>query len=166
MGPDTYLLDHTGDKLYTNNDKERLFTNICDRVYSEDNDFDDNDKVLYSKVTAMHRTYPYDNAYPARLTGFSPLDCLISSSGLAAAIKRGRPTCPKGGRINKTINSYLRHSALFRLRATINPALSAGKFPDGFKQAEMQMIPKVGKPPTRTRELPSHLPFRGPKEGT
>ena len=44
-GPSTYLLDHTGEKLFTDNDKERLFTNIWDHVYSEDynNDFDDND---------------------------------------------------------------------------------------------------------------------------
>ena len=46
--PDTYLLDHTGENLFTNNDKERLFTNIWDQVYSEDydNGFNDKDQML------------------------------------------------------------------------------------------------------------------------
>ena len=120
-------------------------------MYREDydDDFDDNDQVLDYMATAVHRTYPYENADPARLTGSSPMDCLISSCELAAAIKRGRPTCPGGSKINKTILSYLPDSTLSRLRAILNAALSAGYFPDGFKQAEMRMIPKAGKPPTR-----------------
>ncbi|XP_063850376.1 uncharacterized protein LOC135094309 [Scylla paramamosain] len=40
----------------------------------------------------------------------------------------------------------LTDSALFQ--AIFNAALSAGYFPDGFKQAEMRMIPKAGKPLT------------------
>ena len=62
-------------------------------MYSEDYDnyFDNNDQVLDYMAIAVHRTYPYDNADPARLIGSSPLDCLISS-WLAAALKRGRPT--------------------------------------------------------------------------
>ena len=134
--PNTYLLDHTNDKLLTNNYKERLFTNICDHVYSQDydNDFDDNDQVLNYMATAMDRTYPYNNADPARLTGSSPLDCLISSCKLAPAIKRGRPTCPGESRINKTIFSYLPDSALSRVRAILNAALFAGYFSNGFKQ--------------------------------
>ena len=120
-------------------------------MYSEDYDnyFDNNAQVLDYMAIAVHRTYPYDNADPARLTGSSPLDCHISSCELAAAIKRGRPTYPGGGKINKTIISYLPDIALSRVRAILNAALSVGYFPDGFKQAEMRMIPKAGKPPTR-----------------
>ena len=119
-------------------------------MYSKDydNDFDDNDQVLDYMANAVHRNYPYDNADPARLRGSSPLDCLISSCELTAALKRGRLTCPEGSKINKTIISYLPDSALSRLRAILNVAPSAGYFTDWFKQAEMRMITKTGKPPT------------------
>ena len=100
-------------------------------------------------TAAVQRTYPYPQAAPARLTGSSPMDCFILSCELAAAIKRGRPTCPGGSKINKNIISYLPDSALSRLRAILNAALSAGYFPDGFKQAEMRIMPKAGKSPTR-----------------
>ena len=59
-------------------------------MYSKDydNDFDDNDQVLDYMGNAVHRNYPYDNADPARLRGSSPLDCLISSCELTAALTR------------------------------------------------------------------------------
>ena len=120
-------------------------------MYSKDydNDFDYNDQVLDYMANAVHRNYPYDNADPDRLTGSSPLVYLISSCELTAAVKRGRPTCPEGSKINKTIISYLPGSVLSRLRAILNAAPSACYFTDGFKQAEMRMIPKASKPPTR-----------------
>ncbi|XP_045117854.1 uncharacterized protein LOC123508314 isoform X2 [Portunus trituberculatus] len=46
-------------------------------------------------------------------------------------------------------------SAFSRLRDIFNAALSAGYFPNGFKQAETRMIPKAGKPPTRPENYPS-----------
>ena len=97
MGPDTYLLDHTGDKLFTNNDKERLLTKIWDHIHNEDydNDFDNNYQVLNYMATGVQRTYPYNKVDPARLTG-SSLDCLMPSCELAVAVKRGRPSCPGG----------------------------------------------------------------------
>lgn len=150
-GPDAYLIDTTGNKKFTNEEKEHLFTSIWDRVYREDydDDFDNNDHVLDYMAHAVYRTFPFDSADPARLTGTSQLDCFISAQELAAAIKRGKPTSPGGSKINRTILSHLPASALARLRAIFNAALSAGYFPDGFKQAEMRMIPKAGKTPTR-----------------
>ena len=150
-GTDTYLVDSTGDKKFTNADREQLFTSLWDQVFREDydDDFDDNDRVLDYMADSTYRTIPYATADPTRLTGTSPLDCFISAQELTAAIKRGKPTCPGGSKINSTILSYLPDSALSRLRAIFNAALSAGYFPDSFKQAEMRMIPKAGKPPTR-----------------
>ncbi|MPC44696.1 RNA-directed DNA polymerase from mobile element jockey [Portunus trituberculatus] len=99
-------------------------------------------------ATAVQRTYPFDNDEPAHLTGTSPLDCVISAQELDAAVKGGRPTCPGGSKINRTILLYLPNSAFTRLWAIFNAALSAGNFPNEFKQAEMRMILKAGKVPT------------------
>ena len=55
----------------------------------------------------------------------------------------------ESSKINRIMLSNLPDSALDRLRAIFNAALSAGYFPDSFKEAEMRMIPKPGKVPTR-----------------
>ena len=65
--PDTYPVDNIDDKLFTNNDKERLFTTIWDRIYSEDYDnaFNNNHQELDYMASAVQQTYPYNNPDPA-----------------------------------------------------------------------------------------------------
>lgn len=148
---DAYLTDANGARHYSARDKERLFTPIWERVFDgedDPNDLDDNEAVLNYMNVNLHRTRAFDRADPARLTGNAPLNCLISSWELAGSIK-GKSTCPGVSKINKTILSHLPDSALARLRAIFNAALSAGYFPHAFKEAEMRMIPKAGKDTTR-----------------
>ena len=96
-----------------------------------------------------HRVSPFNEADPSRLSGDSPLGCLISSEELKAAIRSSKSSCPGGSKINKTIIENLPDCALGRLRCVLTAALSAGYFPDGFKAAEMRMIVKPGKVPTQ-----------------
>lgn len=47
--------------------------------------------------------------------------------------------------MNNIILSHLPNSALNQLRDIFNASLSAGYFPDRFKEVEMRMIVKCGK---------------------
>ena len=148
---DSYLETDNGQRVFTDSDKGRLFSNIWGRVYTDnfDDDFDENEPVLDYMTNNTHRAQPHDRADPARLTGDTLLDCRISSEELAHAIKGGRTTSPGGSGIDRTILSYLPQAATRRLLEIFNAALSAGYFPTAYKGAVMRMIPKAGKVLTR-----------------
>lgn len=97
----------------------------------------------------LYRTTPHGTADSARLTGASHLDCKISTEESGAAITSSKTTAPASRRINKLILSHLPGCALQRLRDIFSAALSTGYFPYGVKGAQMRLIPKPGKPPTR-----------------
>ena len=151
-GPDSFLIDNDGQRHYTNKDKERLFTAKWTQVFQDDdddNDFANNDIVFEFLRANGHRISPHAGADPSRLSGTSLLDSLISSEELKFAIRSSKSTCPGGSKINKTVLTHLPDCSLDRLRGIFNAALSAGYFPDRFKEAEMRMIVKSGKDPTR-----------------
>ncbi|KAG0702596.1 hypothetical protein GWK47_025047 [Chionoecetes opilio] len=110
----------------------------------------------------LRRSTPYESADPTRLGGASELDCLISSGELRGVLRRSRSSCPGVSGINKAILSYISGLAMDRLRDILNAALSAGYFPDRFKEADMRMLIKGGKAPTRPDSL-SHSPWRFPE---
>ena len=116
---------------------------------NNDEDFEDNDNVLNYLRQNGNRLTPHQAADPARLTGATAMDCLISSEELRAAVRGSKATAPGHSAINKTILSHLPDQAMGRLRDILNAALSAGYFPDGFKGAEMRMIVKSGSDPSR-----------------
>lgn len=147
---DTYLSDQNGQRHYTDIGKETIHTSIWENVFQAEEDGDvDNDEVLDFLRVNLERTTPYGSADPARLTGASTMDCRISTQELVRAIRKSKNTCPGSSGINKTILSHLPECALGRLRAIFDAALSAGYFPDLFKEAEMRMVAKPGKVPTR-----------------
>ena len=148
----TYLLDDHGVKQHKDSDKERLFTDIWEGVFGEDNDIDNNlnHDIVHDFLTINeHRTHTHATADPARLDGGSYLTCGVSAEELRRAVRASRPTAPGSSGINRILMSNLPDGALYRLRDIFNAALSAGYFPDGLKAAEMRMIPKPGKVLTR-----------------
>ena len=151
-GPDSFLTDNDGQRHYTNTDKERLFISKWTQIFQDDdddNDFANNDIVFEFLRENGHRISPHVGADPSRLSGTSLLDSLISSEELKYAIRTSKSTCPGGSKIKKTMLAHLPDCALDRLRGIFNAVLSAGYFPDHFKEAEMRMIVKSGKVPTR-----------------
>ena len=56
-----------------------------------------------------------------------------------------KKTCPGQSGINKTIMKKLPAVAIEKLRGIYNAALTAGYFPDKFKEAVIRLIPKHGK---------------------
>ena len=147
----TYLVDDQGTKHHSAPEKERLFTDIWEQVFQNDNDIDtDNADIVHDFLTnSFHRTQPHATADPERLRGDSDITCRISAGELRRAITISRPTAPGSSRINKALLSHLPDGALYRLRDIFNAALSAGYFPDGLKQAEMRLLPKPGKDASR-----------------
>lgn len=149
-GPDTYLVDDNGQKQYSDSSKEKLLTPVWRSVFQENEDGqDDNDNVLDYLRRNTDRLSPHEMADPDRLTGDSALSCRISLEEIRNTFRRGRPTAPGSTKINKTVLQHLPESALKRLKDIFNASLSAGYFPDSFKKAEMRMIVKPGKDPTR-----------------
>lgn len=146
-GPDSYLIDNNGQKAITDNEKERLFTPIWETVFKDEVDDNDIDNVLQYITENLHRTTPYNTADLARLEGTTPLNCRVTLQEVTRAIGK-KATCPGSSGINRTIIYHLPLPAMKRLRDILNSTLSAGYFPDLFKEAEMRMIPKPGKVPT------------------
>ena len=108
-----------------------------------------NNDIVFEFLRANgHRISPHAGADPSQLSGISLLDSLISSE-LKYAIRSSKSTCPGGSKINKTVLPHLPDCALDQLQGIFNVALSAGYFPDRFKEAEMRIIVKSGKDPTQ-----------------
>ena len=58
-----------------------------------------------------------------------------------------RKTAPGNSGINKTIMTKLPHTAIVTLSHIFNATLSAGYFPDVWKESTIRLIPKTGKDP-------------------
>jgi len=147
-GPDSYLIDADGQKLFSPEDKEHTHRRIWEQTYQNNIDNDENNnnrQVLNYLTNNLHRTRPLDAADRIRLAGDSPLSCLISSQEIREVIRSSGRTCPGNSGINRSILMHLPDSAIHRLRDIFNAVLSAGYFPDKFKEAEMRMVPKQGK---------------------
>lgn len=158
-GPGFHLSDQN---VHSPSAKERSHKDIWQQVLENgdnNDDSDENKRVLNFLTDNIQRTKPHDTADPVRLSGKSPLTCLISAHELAHAIWHSKTSCPGKSGIKKTVLSHFPDSALCRLREIFNASLSAGYFPDWFKAAEMWMITKAGKPPTRPESYrPNSLP--------
>lgn len=149
-GPETYLVDDNGQKHHSEKCKESLLTPVWRSIFQEnEDDEDDNEEILEYLRRNSDRLSPHESADPDRLTGDSALSCRISMEEIKNTFRRGRPTCPGSSKINKTVLQHLPEPALNKLKEILNAALSAGYFPDSFKKAEMKMIVKPGKDPTR-----------------
>ena len=155
-GPDTDLTDDQGRRLSSEEEKERVHTARWRRVFSDDPDDDDsdydddNDNVVRTFLNAnVARLSPHATADPARFTGDAALACRISAQEVRGALRGSKATAPGQSGINKLILSRLPDSAMERLTAIMNASLSAGYFPDQWKEAHMRMICKPGKPPAR-----------------
>ena len=94
----------------------------------------------------LHRTIPYDNTDLSRLDT-DVTDSLITAEEVKNIINKLKKTSPGKSGINKKILTHLPDNAIKRLTNIYNNTLSAGYFPDKWKQAILRLIPKEGKSP-------------------
>ena len=136
-----YLKDRDGQKIYTNEDKERLFREHWDSIFTDDglldNDFTDN---ITDYVCANDRILrPHAIANLNRLNeDFPP----ITMTELTTALKtfKDKSPGPTNIRLRQLLN--LPDNMTKALLPIFNITLSIGYFPDTFKKATMIFIPK------------------------
>lgn len=126
-----------------------LHTDNLRNVFQDNDEDDDNDIVLNYMADNARRTKPHETTDLSRLTGDAGLNCFIMTNELTYDIRSIKTTCPDMNIINKTTVSHLPEDALNRLRKICNSVLFTGHFRGRFKEAEMRMIAKPGKDPTR-----------------
>lgn len=127
----------------------RLDTTNWERVFQEDDDFNEDSDVLNYLAGNEDMTFPFQQADLTHFQVNTSLDCLISTKELTDVLRSSKATCPGSSRINKTILAKLPAPAIRRRRDIYNDVLSARYLPDLLKEAEMQMVVKLGKVPTR-----------------
>ena len=142
-----YIKNTNNIKIYSNEGKEEIHRKYWEKVFDvEIEDDNTTEKVLEHLQHNLHRTTPYDNTDQSRLnTGNT--DTVITEDEVKNIIKKLKKTSPGKSGINKVILTHLPDNAITRLTNIYNNTLSAGYFPDRWKQAILRLIPKVGKSP-------------------
>lgn len=148
-----YLIDHQGRKVHDTQGQLSLFTNLWRDIFQisddENEDFDeDNERtVLHFLDDNRDRILPHDTADYSRLTN-NPLTRRITVDELKTVVTKMKSTAPGLTGINKQVIMECSQSMIERLIDIFNASLSAGYFPDKFKEAVLVMIPKPGKTDT------------------
>ena len=146
-----YMINIHGNKVYTNNEKEKIFREHWEKIYNitdEDNEEFDEDherRVLQELNERMHRTIPYNAADPTRLQENNTLTRKITEYEITNTIKSMKNNAPGESGIKKPALENLPPIAIKTLQNILNAALSAGYFPDRLKKAMIKFIPKEGK---------------------
>lgn len=144
-----YLLDADNRKHYTSQDQEKIHREVWKDVFRDDVEEDEEnetDTTVRNFLEAnADRLTPYHTSDLTRLNSENPLTELISDNEVHQIIKQLRKTCPGHSGINKTILSHLPRNAISRLTLLYNSTLSAGYFPDRWKESIIRLIPKSGK---------------------
>lgn len=148
-----YLLDSTNTRHYTPQQQEELHREIWQEVFRDDVEDDGEDETITTVKEFLdanrERITPHHTSDLSRLNGENPLTDRITTEEINFIIKRLRKTCPGQSGINKTILSHLPLCAIERLAEIYNSTLSAGYFPDIWKESVLRLIPKPGKPSTQ-----------------
>lgn len=148
--PPLYLLDPNNTRKYSEEEQEGLHREVWEDVFTEEaEEEDDNNNselVREDLRTNADRTTPYHSADNSRLNNIdNPMTEEITMEEIKFLIKKIKKTCPGSSGINKTIMRNLPDTALKRLLDIYNATISAGYYPDKWKQATMRLIPKQGK---------------------
>ena len=146
-----YLLDHNNTKVYTDSGKAQLHKQIWSNIYTEDDDYNGEEETI-EEVNNFHRINhqrltPYHTGDITRLRADNYLTTQISNNEIETIINKLKKTCPGESGINKTILKHIPKEAITRLKNIFNASLSAGYFPDKWKDAVLRLIPKPNKSP-------------------
>ena len=140
-----YIRDSHNNKLFTPQDKERLFRTHWTKIFSsddpEDNDFDyDHINSIEQTVTDNFdqiKTFDYGDL--TRLDGDCPP---ITINEMTQTLRRFKQKAPGPTKITTIQLTKLPPNMTKHLLYIFNNALSAGYFPDTLKHAHMIFIPK------------------------
>lgn len=145
-----YLLDANNRKHYTPQEQEILHREVWQEVFGDDVEEDEENEIDTTVRNFLEenvdRITPYHSSDLTRLNSDNPLTEIITDGEVHQIIKQLRKTCPGQSGINKTILSHLPRNAISRLSQLYNSTLSAGYFPDRWKESIIRLIPKTGKP--------------------
>lgn len=151
--PPHYIHDENGQKIYDIQEQEITHRNNWEiTLNEEDDDEEQSNEETNNEVRAylrnnIHRLTPYNTSDLTRLLPDNILTQPITTEEIKRIIKVTKNTCPGDSGINKTILSQLPEKALQKLTDIFNASLSAGYFPDCYKEATIKLIPKQGKNP-------------------
>ena len=146
-----YIFNANNEKCYTNIEMEGVHREIWQTILNTDNE-NDEDNTHENEIKDylqhnIHRITPHNNADPTRLDNENMITQETTPLEIKTIIKQMKKTCPGQSGINKTILSRIPPVAVATLAGILNSSLSAGYFPDKFKQATIRLIPKQGKSP-------------------
>ena len=146
-----YLLDHNNAKVYTDNAKEQLHKQLWSNIYIQDDEHNGEDEIREEVNNFLninhHRLTPHHTADITRLNANNYLTTPVTDNEIESIIKKIKKTCPGESGINKTILKHIPKEAIKRLKNIFNASLSAGYFPDKWKEAVLRLIPKPNKNP-------------------
>lgn len=150
-----FLIGHNNTRIYDEEEQERLHREIWGEVFMDD--LEEEDDNNYENVREhlrinVDRTTPNHTANNNRLNNINePMSEEVTIEEIKLYIRKMKKTCPGSSGINKTILKQLPDEAIIRLVRIYNATISAGYFPDKWKQATMRLIPKPGKNPQLAR---------------
>lgn len=146
-----YVLDSRGIRQHSSLEKEATHRNHWEPIFQEaDVDLNNNNHeniVREFLNDNLDRITPFPTADPARLDSNSPFTCPITEEEISDIIKSMKKTCPGDSGFNKTILMNLPNISKYILKNIFNATISAGYFPDKFKEASIKLIPKKNKNP-------------------
>lgn len=148
----TYILNNQGVRLYTDKEQEKEFRNHFTKIFQisdEDNqDFDNETERMVNEFLQQnedrYKSFPVINL--SRLDPENPVIKPITVQKVINTINSFKnKKAPGNSKINKMILQKIPKNMLKNLTHIYNAALSAGIFPDKFKEALLKLIPKAGK---------------------
>lgn len=149
-----YIRNKHNNKVYTDREKEEVHREYWQEIFSGEEDGEEdhmeNEIVLHNIRNNTHRTIPYNNSDITRLNT-QHTDTTITTEELKNIIKQLKRTSPGRSGINKTILTHLPDTAIIRLTEIFNSTISAGYFPDKWKNGIIRLIPKQNKSPQQAQ---------------
>ena len=146
-----YLLDSNNIKVYSKENKERLHRELWNNVFTEEDDYEGEDEIQDTVTTFLNnnlqRLTPFQTSDITRLNANNYTISKITTLEIKTIIRKLKKTCPGSSGINKIILNHIPIQAVNYLRNIFNACLSAGYFPDKWKEAVVRLIPKHGKNP-------------------
>lgn len=147
-----FLLGENNSKISTDDAKEQLHKQLWTNIFTQDDEYNGDGEILAEIRNFLtlnhHRVTPHHTANITRLNAETYFTTPISNTEIESIIKKiKKKTCPSESGINKTILKHIPKEAIIKLKNAFNAFLSAGYFPDKWKEAILRLIPKPGKNP-------------------
>ena len=139
-----YLQDSQNQKIHSDRDKERLFRNHWQKIFSniddEYNDFDNDHTALIEPnlTNNLDHIQPYNNGASYRMDRDFPPTTTIE---FAQTLKQFKQKAPGPSKITTLQLKNLPPNIIQYLIYIFNQSISPGYFPNSFKHARMIFIP-------------------------